>query len=112
MKKQKTNAKCRQKNMCNLIVTFCSTEMTVQDVEKASMDNDEPLAVRKCINGVLWDQLLAHKQYLPCSGEMCRIGKLILRKTRIVIRKKAHRVLYLAHEGHLGITGTKQKLNL
>ena len=46
--------------------------MTVQDVEKASMDNDEPLAVRKCINGVLWDQLLAHKQYLPCSGEMCR----------------------------------------
>lgn len=82
--------------------------MTVQDVEKASMDNDETLAVRKCINGVLWDQLLAHKQYLPCSGEMCRIGNL----TRIVIPKKAHRVLYLAHEGHLGITGTKQKLNL
>lgn len=87
--------------------------MTVQDVEKASMDNDEPLAVRKkCINGVLWDQFLAHKQYLLCSGEMCRIGKLILRKTRIVIPKKAHRVLYRTHEGHLGITGTKQKLNL
>ena len=63
-------------------------EMTVQDIEKASVDNDKPSVVRKCINRVLWDQLLAHKQYLPCSGELCSIGQLILREKRIVIPKK------------------------
>ena len=36
---------------------------------------------------------------------------MILRGTRIVIPKKLRpRVLFLAHKGHLGIVGTKQKL--
>ena len=51
------------------------------------------------------------KIYLPCSSELCSIGQLILRGTQIVIPKKLRpRVLSLAHESHLGIVGTKQKL--
>ena len=47
-----------------------------------------------------------------CSGEPCAIGQLILRGTRIVIPKKLRpRVVSLAHEGHLGVVGTKQKLH-
>ena len=58
--------------------------------------------------GKPWDQL-AYKKYLPYSSELCGIRQLILRGTRIVIPKKL-RVLSLAHEGHPGIVGTKQKL--
>ena len=39
------------------------------------------------------------------------IGKLVLRGTRIVVPTELRpRVLALAHEGHLGVTGTKQAL--
>lgn len=51
---------------------------------KGIHDNDKPSVVRKCINRVLWD----HRQYLPCSGELCSIGQLIIREKRIVIPKK------------------------
>ena len=44
-------------------------------------------------------------------GELCKIGKLVLRDTRIVIPKKLRQaVITLGHEGHLGIVGTKQWL--
>ena len=91
-------------------VSATPTAMTTHEVEEASADDGELSAVRECINGKPWDQLV-FKQYLPCSGELCTIGQLILRGTRIVIRKKLRpRVVSLAHEGHLGIVGTKQRL--
>ena len=91
-------------------ISATPSAMTTREVEEASADDEELSEVRKCINGKPWDQL-AHKQYLPCSGELCSFGQLILRGTRIVIPKKLRpRVLSLAHEGHLGIVGTKQKL--
>ena len=84
--------------------------MTTREIEEASAGDEELSAVRQCINGKPWDQLV-YKQYLPCSGELCTIGKLTLRGTRIVIPKKLRpRVLSIVHEGHLGIVGTKQKL--
>ena len=84
--------------------------MTTREVEEASNTDEERCAVKECLNGKPWDQL-AYKKYLPCSSELCSIGQLILRGTRIVIPKKLRpRVLSLAHEGHLGIVGTKQKL--
>ena len=51
------------------------------------------------------------KQYLPLSGELCAIGKLVLRGTRIVIPNKLRtQVLVLAYEGHPGIVSMKQRL--
>ena len=91
-------------------VSATPSAMTTREVEEASAADEELSAVRQCINGKPWDQLV-YKRYFPCSGELCTIGKLILRGTRIVIPKKLRpRVLSIAHEGHLGIVGTKQKL--
>ena len=82
--------------------------MTNREVEEASAADEA--AVRECLSGKPWDQLV-YKWYLPCSSELYTNGKLILRGTRIVIPKKLRlRVLSIAHEGHLGIVGTKQKL--
>ena len=91
-------------------ISATPSAMTTREVEEASADDEELSEVRKCINRKPWDQL-AYKQYLPCSGELCSFGQLILRGTRIIMPKKLRpRVLSLAHEGHLGIVGTKQKL--
>ena len=51
------------------------------------------------------------RQYMTVAGELCVIGQLVLRGTRIIIpRKLQPRTLALAHEGHLGVVGTKQNL--
>ena len=60
--------------------------VTTREVEEAFAADKELSAVRQCINAKPWDQL-AYEQYLPCSGELCAIGKLILKGTRIVIPK-------------------------
>ena len=51
------------------------------------------------------------KPYMPVAGELCISGQLVLRGTRIVLPSKLRpQALALAHEGHLGIVGTKQNL--
>ena len=93
-----------------MAISATPNAMTTRDFEEASADDDELVEVRKCINGASWNQL-TRKQYLPCSSELCAIGQLILRGIRIVIPKKLRpRILSLAHEDHLGIAGTKQKV--
>ena len=81
-------------------VSATLSAMTTREVEEASATDEELSAVRQCISGKPWDQLV-YKRYLPCSGELCAIGKLILRGTRNVIPKKLRpRVLSIAHEDH------------
>ena len=84
--------------------------VTAREVAEALAVDEELCAVKECLNGKPWEQL-AFKKYLSCSSELCSIGQVILRGTRIVIPKRLRpRVLSLAHEGHLGIVGTRQKL--
>ena len=48
---------------------------------------------------------------MTVAGELCVIGQLVLRGTHIIIPSKLKpRALALAHEGHLGVVGTKQNL--
>ena len=50
------------------------------------------------------------KAYVPAAGELFVIGQLVLRGTRIVLPIKLRRkhAVALAHEGHLGVVGTKK----
>ena len=51
------------------------------------------------------------RQYMSVAGELCVIGQLVLIGIRIIISSKLQpRILALAHEGHLGVVGTKQNL--
>ena len=91
-------------------VTATPQAMTTREIEEASAEDREFVELRQCIKDGNWkgDQ---HKQYIPVCSELCVIGKLILRGTRIVIPSKLRsRVLSLAHEGHPGIVSMKQRL--
>ena len=84
--------------------------MTTKEVERASAEDAELKQLRQCINTDAWDDS-PNKLYTAVSAELCVIGELVLRGTRFVIpRELRSRVLTLAHEGHLGIVGTKQAL--
>jgi len=81
-------------------VTATPQTMTTREIEKASSEDGEFVELRQHIKDGNWngDQ---HKQYIPVCDELCVIGKLILRGTRIVIPNKLRpRALSLAHEGH------------
>ena len=82
--------------------------LTTREIEEAAAADEELDEVRKAISSGRFENC---KQYAPVAGELCVIGRLVLRGTRIVIPKQLRpRVLLLAHEGHLGIVGTKQDL--
>lgn len=82
--------------------------LTTREVEEASADDEELREVRKAIESGTFDKC---KAYAPIANELCVIGYLVLRGVRIVLPYSLRaRALALAHEGHLGIVGTKQHL--
>lgn len=83
--------------------------MSTREVEEISADDEEISDLRDCVNSDKWDKSM--RNFLPMRYEFCSVGKLVLRGTRIVIPKGLRkRCIELAHEGHLGIVGTKQRL--
>ena len=84
--------------------------MTTREIERESEYDVELQAVRECILSGNWSSL-QYKEYLLVQSELCAIGQLILRGTRILIPTNLRkRVLQLAHEGHPGIVSMKQRL--
>ncbi|XP_033758102.1 uncharacterized protein K02A2.6-like [Pecten maximus] len=85
------------------------TALSTREVEEASKTDDELCAVRKCLSAGRWDKSCT--QYYPIRGEVCQLGYLVLRGTRLVIPQVLQlKCIKLAHQGHLGIVGTKQQL--
>ncbi len=82
--------------------------LTSREVEEASEKDPELIEVRKAIESGHFEKCMP---YAAIANELCTIGYLVLRVTRIVLPKVLQaRALALAHEGHLGIVGTKQHL--
>lgn len=65
--------------------------------------------IRRFIKEGEWEKSCV--DYFPFRDEFCSIGYLVLRGSRIVIpRSLRKQCVQLAHQGHLGIVGTKQQL--
>lgn len=89
-------------------VTATPRALTTREVEEASAADPELQEVREAIATGHFEKC---KPYAVIAGELCTIGYLVLRGTRIVLPQALWtRALALAHEGHLGIVGTKQHL--
>ena len=84
--------------------------LSAKEVERASEEDPELTSVRHCIQSGDWSQGKL-PQYLCVKNELCVLGKLVMRGTRIVIPKSLRgEVLRLAHEGHQGIVKMKNRL--
>ena len=89
--------------------TSTPAAMSVQEVEEESWLDPEISQLRECITTGEWDN--APTQYKAVRSELSILGKLVLRGTRLLIPAKLRdRVVDLAHEGHQGLTKTKQRL--
>lgn len=89
--------------------------LSPREVERASEHDEELVAVRECISKGNWDKCnlpaKSRLSYLCVKEELCVLGKLVLRNSRIVVpRALRERVLSLAHEGHPGIVKMKSLL--
>ncbi|XP_033739246.1 uncharacterized protein K02A2.6-like [Pecten maximus] len=95
-------------------IRFVAREATpsalmTHEVEEASKEDDELSMVRECMESRRWDKTCT--PYYPVRDELSRLGYLVLRGTRLVIPKYLrNKCIQLAHQGHLGIVGTKQQL--
>ena len=77
-------------------------------VEEASAVDEELKALREAIKTGRYEKC---KAYAPAAGELCVIGQLVVRGTRIALPSKLRlQAISLAHDGNLGIFGTKQNL--
>ena len=109
---QATQANCRRRTeeFVRLVAQEATPKaMSTREVEEASKNDAELNEVRDCLNGGSWDKSCVN--YLPVKDELCRIGYLVLRGTRIVIPQSLRRKgVELPHQGHLGKVGTTQQL--
>ena len=106
---QKPSTEDREEGYVRFVaVNATPSAMTTREIEEASADDAELTEVRRALETGHYDGC---KAYAPIASELCTMGKLVLRGTRIVIPQKMRpRILALAHEGHLGVVGTKINL--
>ena len=84
--------------------------LTTKEIEQPSALDEELSNLRKSIRLNRWHEL-KNKQFLLVKEELCLIGKLVLRGTRIIVPQELRdRVLQIAHEGHPGIVSMKKRL--
>lgn len=100
-------------NDTELHVRFVAVNATpktfsTHEIELISAEDSELKVLRLAIETGNFENC---KTFKPISEELCVMGQIVLRGTRILMPEKLRpRVLALAHEGHLGIVGTKQAL--
>jgi hypothetical protein len=84
--------------------------MNINEIEQSSENDEEFDEIRKCLRTGRWFEM-KYKQYLTVKSELCALGNLILRGTRMVVPSVLRdRILQLAHEGHPGMVIMKQRL--
>lgn len=88
------------------------TAIDVPEVEKHTDSDPELLELRECLEKGNWDFTSEQlKAYRPFKDEFGSVGKLIIRRDRIVIPKRLRdRMLEIAHEGHPGQTIMSSRL--
>ena len=92
-------------------VNSTPSALTTKQIEVESASDPELLEVKKCLKFGNWTDFQGHSSYRAIQTELCVVGHIVLRGNRLVIPKNLRaQVITLAHEGHLGIVGTKQNL--
>ncbi|KAE8747687.1 hypothetical protein FOCC_FOCC005666 [Frankliniella occidentalis] len=85
--------------------------MTLETIRQATGEDEELQLVIKSLRSGRWPKELSAYQLL--EPQLAECNGLLAKEDKIVVPKSLQlQVLILAHEGHLGITATKQTLRL
>ena len=90
-------------------VESLTVALTAKQAELASDSDPEIASLRQYILSGDWSQCRM-TAYVCVKDELCVLGKLVLRSTRIVPKALRREVLHLAPEGHQGIVKMKAQL--
>ena len=74
--------RCTEEYVRFVAVSATPTALTTHEIEEASADDEELKEVRKAIVTGRFEKC---RQYMTVAGELCVIGQLVLRGTRIII---------------------------
>ena len=89
-------------------VSATPAALSMWEIERAFADDSDLEAVHQVVLTRRFEQC---KSNAPVAGELCMVGKLVLRRTRVVIpQTKTTQMLSLAPGDPLGIVGTKQNM--
>ena len=84
--------------------------MSAKEIEEVALNDKEMECLRQAIQTGRWEGTEC-SEYLHVANELCVVGGIIMRGTRIVIPKGLRTtVLTIGHEGHLGVVSMKQRL--
>lgn len=92
-----------------IVEAFRPVAIQLIEIQNASQVDNEIVGVKQSMNTGQWPSELT--LYQKIKDELCFSGDILLRGMRIVIPNELRlRTVQLAHEGHPGITLTKQRL--
>lgn len=85
--------------------------LTIEQLETATVQDDELQAVKDAIFSGIWDSVPTEFKTATIKDDLTVYGELILRGDRIVIPSQLReKVVQLAHSGHQGCTAMKSQL--
>lgn len=85
--------------------------MSIEEIERATLQDDELQNVKEALGTDDWDGVLAEFRTATVRDELSLYGDLVLRGDRIVVPKPLRaKVIEIAHLGHQGATAMKAQL--
>ena len=60
--------------------------MSAEEIEQAALDDEEMTELRRALQTGKWEGVKC-SEYLPVANELCVVGGIVMRATRIVIPK-------------------------
>ena len=85
--------------------------VTTRELERETARDSELSEVKQCLKYGNWVKFQGPAVYKAIKDELCVVGELLLRGSRIVVPNSYRsKIISLAHQGHLGMVGTKQNL--
>ncbi|XP_046746420.1 uncharacterized protein K02A2.6-like [Diprion similis] len=83
--------------------------MTLEQIKKETEVDEEIQKIKRSLETNKWEK--EHKMYEVIQHELGTVDDILVRGTRIILPRSLHKeAMELAHEGHLGIVGMKQRL--
>ena len=103
-----------KRNVAEEYIRFVAEQSTpcvisIQQLEKESGDDPMLVSIRQAIDTGDWSECL--RAVRAVKHEITKVGKLVLRGTRIIVPVSLqHKLVQAAHDGHQGIVKTKARL--